>query len=81
MGTLASEAVKKSTVPQHVRCPACEGLDVRRSYPAGWRDRLMIDFGLLPLRCRACGHRFYRRLRPGDKLGRPDVSTDRAPIL
>jgi hypothetical protein len=56
-------------------------VDVRRSWPSGWRDQLMIRIGKPPLRCRACTHRFYRRMLPGEKLGRPDISMEKAPIL
>jgi hypothetical protein len=41
----------------------------------------MIHFGKPPLRCRGCDYRFYRRLAPDEKLGRPDFSEERAPIL
>jgi hypothetical protein len=41
----------------------------------------MIKLQKPPLRCRGCTFRFYRRLRPDEKLGRPDLSAERAPIL
>jgi len=56
-------------------------VDVRRSYAKGWRDALMIRIGKPPLRCRGCEFRFYKRLQPDEKLGRPDFSVERAPIL
>ena len=67
------------SVPEHpetrpVRCPECNGVDVRRSYPKGLLDSIMIRLGKPPLRCRGCTHRFYRRLSPGERLGRPDCS-------
>jgi DNA-directed RNA polymerase subunit RPC12/RpoP len=55
-----------------IRCPACAGYDVRRSYPGGLRDWLMGSLGRIPLRCRGCRYRFYRKLRPGDTLGIPE---------
>jgi hypothetical protein len=41
----------------------------------------MIRLGKPPLKCRGCSFRFYRRLKPDEKLGRPDRSEERAPIL
>ena len=64
-----------------VQCPACGSPDVRQSWPNGLRDRIMNRLGKLPLRCRRCEHRFYRRLQEGEKLGRPDVSEKKEPIL
>ena len=66
-----------------VRCPECEGVDVRRSYPKGMRDALMIWLEKPPLRCRGCCYRFYKRLLPDEKLGRPDPSLpcDREPLI
>ncbi len=69
------------TDPAPVRCPSCDGIDVRRSWPKGLRDRIMIRFEKPPLRCRSCGRRFYRRIGPAETLGFPDPSPDRAPIL
>jgi hypothetical protein len=45
---------------------------VRRSYPDGILDAIMIKMGRPPLRCRRCSHRFYWKLRPEDLLGLPD---------
>jgi hypothetical protein len=70
-----------STQPIPVRCPECNGVDVRRSYPKGVRDALMIHLSKPPLRCRGCECRFYRRVMPGEKLGRPDLSAEKEPIL
>jgi hypothetical protein len=56
-------------------------LDVRRSYPKGLRDHLMIRMGRLPLRCRGCSFRFFKRLAPNERLGRPDVSAEKAAVL
>ncbi|HLY19481.1 MAG TPA: hypothetical protein VKR61_19775 [Bryobacteraceae bacterium] len=42
------------------RCPACGWMDVRRSMPHGLVDGLVRMIGLVPFRCRSCGHRFYR---------------------
>jgi hypothetical protein len=41
----------------------------------------MIRVGKPPLRCRGCERRFYYRMQPDEKLGRPDLSEERAPIL
>ena len=62
-------------MPKPVRCPVCGGIDVRRSYPQGLRDAIMIRWGKPPLRCRGCTHRFYYKVKPDEKLGRPDPST------
>jgi hypothetical protein len=43
------------------RCPVCGWLDVRRSMPKGLLDGMIRIVGLVPYRCRSCGHRFYRR--------------------
>jgi DNA-directed RNA polymerase subunit RPC12/RpoP len=42
------------------RCPVCGWLDVRRSMPKGFMDRVVRIVGLVPYRCRSCGQRFYR---------------------
>jgi predicted RNA-binding Zn-ribbon protein involved in translation (DUF1610 family) len=42
------------------RCPECGWMDVRRSMPKGFLDRLVRIVGLVPFRCRSCGQRFYR---------------------
>jgi hypothetical protein len=72
---------QSNSVPSAVRCPSCDGVDVRRSYPQGLRDAIMIRTGRPPLRCRGCNYRWYRRLRANERLGRPDVSREKAPIL
>jgi hypothetical protein len=41
----------------------------------------MIRMGKPPLKCRGCSHRFYRRVATDEKLGRPDVSTEKDAIL
>jgi hypothetical protein len=56
-------------------------VDVRRSYPKGVLDFFMLRIGKAPLRCRGCSRRFYKKLAPNEKLGRPDVSLEKAPIL
>jgi hypothetical protein len=66
--------VPEITTPNPVYCPNCDGVDVRRSYPKGLWDALMIRLGKPPLRCRGCTYRFYRRLEPDERLGRPDIS-------
>jgi hypothetical protein len=40
----------------------------------------MIRMEKPPVKCRGCEYRFYYRLRPDEKLGRPDVSLEKAPI-
>jgi hypothetical protein len=55
-----------------VRCPGCHGFDLRRSYPDGIIDAIMIHLGRPPLRCRRCSYRFYWKLGPQDLLGLPD---------
>jgi hypothetical protein len=35
-------------------------MDVRRSMPKGFLDRVVRIVGLVPYRCRSCGQRFYR---------------------
>jgi DNA-directed RNA polymerase subunit RPC12/RpoP len=45
------------------RCPACGGRDLRPSRSRGVRDAFMLHFQRTPWRCRACGHRFYRRVQ------------------
>jgi hypothetical protein len=45
------------------------------------RDTIMIRAGKPPVKCRGCNYRWYKRLLPHEKLGRPDVSMERAPIL
>jgi hypothetical protein len=47
------------------------------------RDALMIWLEKPPLRCRGCCYRFYKRLLPDEKLGRPDPSLpcDREPLI
>jgi len=49
-----------------IRCPACGGLDVRRSYARGIFDAFMSIFHKAPFRCRGCSHRFYRYVEPKD---------------
>jgi DNA-directed RNA polymerase subunit RPC12/RpoP len=51
-----------------LRCPACGSRDIRRSFPKPFLDALMSVFKLQPLRCRSCRHRFYRWVRPEDRL-------------
>lgn len=41
----------------------------------------MIRSGKTPLRCRECTYRFYRRLAPHERLGRPDVSDEKDPVI
>jgi hypothetical protein len=43
-----------------LRCPVCGWMDVRRSMPKGFLDRVVRIVGLVPYRCRSCGQRFYR---------------------
>jgi transcriptional regulator NrdR family protein len=47
-----------------MRCPACGGHDVRRSYSRGILDAFMVGFHKVPFRCRGCTHRFYRNIAP-----------------
>jgi len=44
-------------------------------------DRFMMGRGKTPLRCRGCEYRFYYRLLPDDRLGRPDLSEEKDPVL
>jgi hypothetical protein len=44
-------------------CTACGTADVRPSWRSGVADRLLVSWGFLPYRCRACGFRFYRLRR------------------
>jgi hypothetical protein len=67
-------AVSEVSPANPIRCPACAGFDVRRSYPAGFLDWLMSSVGRIPLRCRGCRYRFYRKLYPGDTLGLPELA-------
>jgi hypothetical protein len=73
--------VANDTIPKHVQCPMCQSPDVRRSYPKGLIDRLMLWMGKTALRCRGCECRFYFKLTPDDRLGRPDLSEDKNPLL
>ena len=57
-----------------VCCPKCGSYDVRRSYPKGLFDAFSIARGKPPLRCRRCNYRFYRKLKPGEILGLPEIS-------
>jgi hypothetical protein len=41
----------------------------------------MIRIGKPPLKCRGCEYRFYYRVPPDEKLGRPDLSVEKEPIL
>jgi hypothetical protein len=59
---------------QSVRCPKCRSYDIRRSYPKGLLDAFMNSRGRLPLRCRRCSYRFYRKLAPGETLGLPETT-------
>jgi hypothetical protein len=47
---------------------------VRRSYPKGLLDAFMSRLARVPLRCRRCSYRFYRKLSPGEALGLPESS-------
>lgn len=44
-----------------VRCPRCGTQDVRKSLTKSLLDRITGMFALVPVRCRQCRHRFYRR--------------------
>jgi len=44
-------------------------------------DRCMMGWGKTPLRCRGCENRFYHRLAADDRLGRPDFSEEKDPVL
>lgn len=50
-----------------LRCPNCGWMDVRRSMPHSFLDRLVRLIGLVPYRCRSCGVRFYRTDRTQDQ--------------
>ena len=42
-----------------VTCPKCREQDIRRSHRR-FLDFLLRGFGLVPLRCNICLHRFFR---------------------
>ena len=42
-----------------LRCPSCDGQDIRHSLPRGILDNVMLLFGRKPFRCRWCERRFY----------------------
>ena len=44
---------------EKLRCPSCNGIDIRHSLQRGPLDALMTAFGRKPFRCRACERRFY----------------------
>jgi len=51
-------------------CPGCGRHSVRRSYPAGVLDSILITLSCPPYRCIACNRRFYRRDRSGSESER-----------
>jgi DNA-directed RNA polymerase subunit RPC12/RpoP len=53
-------AATESQSDKGPRCPECGWMDVRRSMPKGLLDGVVKVVGLVPYRCRSCGHRFYR---------------------
>jgi len=65
------------------RCPACGRRDIRPSVARGPWDAVMRFFSLSPYRCRACSHRFYRRMRweetAESKPESPDPGASEAP--
>jgi DNA-directed RNA polymerase subunit RPC12/RpoP len=66
MGDAATESESGKGPP---RCPVCGWMDVRRSMPEGFLDRVVRIVGLVPYRCRSCGQRFYRPQQVGwDRL-------------
>jgi len=42
-----------------MRCPSCDGIDIRKSLPRGVMDTIMLQFSRKPFRCRRCERRFY----------------------
>jgi hypothetical protein len=42
-----------------IRCPSCDGVDIRHSLQRGILDAVMSAFGKSPRRCRFCERRFY----------------------
>ncbi len=42
-----------------IRCPSCNGLDIRHSFQRGIVDGMMSMMGRTPHRCRCCERRFY----------------------
>jgi DNA-directed RNA polymerase subunit RPC12/RpoP len=51
-----------------VRCPRCGGADIRLSFRRPLLDGIMTMFRMTPLRCRACRHRFFKRLLPEEEV-------------
>jgi hypothetical protein len=53
-----------SAAGQLVCCPRCMAKDIRKSHRSSFWDVIMQSLLASPLRCRACGKRFYKRLNP-----------------
>jgi hypothetical protein len=49
--------------PTSISCPRCTSKDLRLSHRSGF-DWFMSKIGLRPVRCLACGKRFYMRRPP-----------------
>jgi transcription elongation factor Elf1 len=62
--------------PGELRCPRCFSKDVAVSAPRGFRDEFMAAWGRAPKHCRACGRRFYVRVRKAEE---PDESLPTGP--
>ena len=62
--------------PGELRCPRCFSKDVVDSAPRGFRDEFMAAWSRTPKHCRACGRRFYVRVRKAED---PDESLSTGP--
>ncbi|MGD0499820.1 MAG: hypothetical protein ABSC23_15430 [Bryobacteraceae bacterium] len=62
--------------PGELRCPRCYSKDIVGSMPRGFRDAFMAVWRCIPMHCRACGRRFYMRVRKPEE---PDESPDTQP--
>ena len=51
-------------LPEGLKCPKCESVDVRRSKPEGLLGTLFSMLGRYPFRCRSCRVKFYRGDHP-----------------
>ena len=54
-------------------CPACRRPARNRPLPPDgfWQEQVLQRIGMYPYRCEACGARFYRKVKVGDKVAPP----------